>query len=236
MKKSEIITIIRDLLNEDSATDIFFNKEGKRIYNLIVKKIDSIPFESTNENDFLMDTKGRKHLLEGVKFNLSIIDKKYDVNVLLVNTIGTYRTPSFSKKNNAFVFFIISQGRKDDFDNNSYFARLRFKSWVDESTFVHEFVHYLDSKRYKNTYKFLNPKNDAYEYYNSPEEYNSFYAELVNKILKNKKRLLNLNADEFVKQAIKYGNQTFIKSLNKSNLNKLKKRIYKLYNHLKTKL
>ena len=202
---------------------------------MIVKKIDTISFEPTNENDFSTDTKGRKHLLQGVKFNLSIIDKKYDANIFLVNNIGTYVTPFFERKNNRFVFFIISQvNDKNDFENNSYYARIRFKSWVSENTFVHEFAHYLDSKRYKNTYKFVNPKNDGYKYYNSPEEYNSFYIELVSQIMKNKKKLLNFNFDDFLKHSMKYADKNFIKSLNKSNLNKLKKRIYKLYNHLKT--
>ena len=52
MNESEIRNVIRKLLSEDSAADILFDKEGKRIYKLIVKKIDTISFEPTNENDF----------------------------------------------------------------------------------------------------------------------------------------------------------------------------------------
>ena len=61
-------------------------------------------------------------------------------------------------------------------------------SWVEEDTFIHEFVHYLNSLEYGDTYKSYNQRHfknfGPTEYYNSPEEYNAYYVEGVNEILK----------------------------------------------------
>jgi len=218
-----------DFLNEYAKNDLFFSKEGKRIYQKIVKNIDTIEFTPTDENDFVEDSKGGKRMLYGVRFCLDVIDKKYDADVLLVNTLNIAETPFFDSDSSTFVFFIISQvNNKESFENNSYMARIRFKSWVDENVFVHEFTHYLDRLRYKSTYKFKNHETDD-EYYNSPVEYNAFYSEIVREIIKNKKKLMGLSFNEFYKKVTKYGSQSFINSMSTVTEKRLKNRLYKLY-------
>lgn len=232
----KLLKIYNNIL-ESSKTDISFNKESKRIYQKIVKNIDSIKFIPTpndNESEFVKDSRGNVHTLEGVKFNLNQIDKKYDLDILLVHTLGR-ANHHYDHNANRMVFFILSQtSNKSDFNNNSNLARIRFKSWVNEDLFVHEFTHYLDANRYKDTYHFSNPENNK-EYYNSPEEYNAFSHEIINQILKNKNSLMKLDFNVFLKKVLKYGSVDFIKSLSDNNKKKLKNRLYKIYSELNGK-
>ena len=96
---------------------------------------------------------------------------------------------------------------------------------------MHEFVHYLDDMRYSDTYKFKYNSDDK-NYYNSPEEYNSYTHEIVNFIL-NKKELLKLPFIEFLRVVFSNrATEIFVDNLTESNLKRLKKRLYKLYTEL----
>lgn len=220
------------LLNEGAEDDISFNKTARDIYKKICNNINKIKFISTDDSDFVEDSRGKIHLLHGVKFNVNQIDKNYDVDVLLVNNIGIHYSPFYDGDKNTLVFFIISQvNDKTDFENNLEIAKLRFKGWVDERVFMHEFIHFLDKNRYKETYQFKNPE-DNNAYFNSPQEYNAYYQEIVNGVTKNSDKLKELNFKDFLKQSLKHGRKDFLKSLNVDNKKKLKNRLYKLYSHL----
>jgi hypothetical protein len=226
----EIVRQEISALFESAESDFEYVKEARRVYNKIVKNINNINFVSTSEEDFIKDTNGNAHRLYGVKFNLSQLDEKYDLDILLVHELGM-TSHHYSKNNNRIVFFILSQTNKEDFNHNLYLAKIRFHSWVEEPTFTHEFIHFLDSKRYSPTYKFSKPAERT-DYYNSPEEYNAFTQEIILNINKNKKQFQNITFKEFLKNALKKSNWEFVKKLNDAYKNKLVKRLYKIYTEL----
>lgn len=207
--------------------------KAKRIYNKIKNKIQTLNLTPTDdESEFVKDTRGKTHTLKGVKFNINQLDKNYDLDILLVNAIGKGSNHHYDKNANRIVFFILTQTESPiDFDNNSYLARLRFNSWVDENIFIHEFIHFLDENRYSDTYSFSTPKNDD-EYYNSAEEYNAYSQEIINQAIKNKTKLIGLSFDFFLKKTLKFGREEFIANLNGDYMKKLKIRLYKLYSEL----
>jgi hypothetical protein len=218
-------------LNEDYNSDIQFSNEAKRVYNKIIKNLSKIKFAPTpndNESEFVKDTRGNVHILYGVKFNLQQLGEKHDLDILLVHGVGR-ATAHYDGDANRIVFFILSQtNTKDDFNVNSDLAKLRFKSWVEEHIFIHEFIHFLDKNRYGDTYSFTNPSTRE-KYYNSPQEYNAFTQEIITKILKNKNKLKGLSFDVFLKKALKFGDEDFIKNLNDEYTKKLHKRLYQIY-------
>ncbi len=220
------------LISENPQSDIKYNNEAKRIFHKIKKNINNIKLEPTNPDlEFVYDTKGNKRPLYGVKFNLNQIDKKYNLNIIFAHQIGN-NIAFFDRNNNRMVFLIISQTDKNSFENNEYYAKLRFKFWIAEDTFIHEFIHYLDSIRYKNTYKPTMNKNSKEEYYNSPEEFNAYMHGIITYALKNKYRLKNLPFKTFLNRIIKNyikENFGFIKNINDDNKKKLIKRMYKTY-------
>lgn len=221
-------------LNEDYSSDLQFNNEAKRIYNKILKNLSKIkltPTPNDDESEFVKDTRGNVHILYGVKFNLQQLGEKYDLDILLVHNIGR-ANHHYDQNGNRIVFFILSQtNTKTDFNINSDLAKLRFKSWVEERIFIHEFVHFLDKNRYGDTYSFTKP-SERNEYYNSPEEYNSYTQEIITKILKNKNKLKELTFDVFLKRVLKFGDEDFVKNLNDKYTKKLNKRLYQIYINL----
>ena len=230
-----IATTIPEYLNESSESDIKANMEAKRIYNKIkrnIQKINFTPSPNEEESYFVKDSRGNIHTLKGVKFNLNELGEDYDLDIFLVNTIGKGSNHHYDGNANRIVFFIITQTENPlDFENNSHIARLRFSSWVDEKVFIHEFIHFLDKNKYKDTYSFKTPKNDD-EYYNSPEEYNAYSQEIINKILQNKSKLIGISFDSFLYKSFKFGSKEFINNLNGDYMKKLKNRLYKIYNEI----
>ena len=230
-----IASTVCEYLNESAESDINTNLEAKRIYNKIkrnIQKINFTPSPNGEENYFVKDSRGNIHILKGVKFNVNELGEDYDLDIFLVNTIGKGSNHHYDRNANRIVFFIISQTENPlDFENNSYIARLRFGSWVDEKVFIHEFIHFLDNNKYKNTYSFKTPKNDD-EYYNSPEEYNAYSQEIINKILQNKSKLIGISFDSFLKKSYKFGSDEFINNLNADYMKKLKNRLYKIYDEI----
>ena len=219
------------ILREDAQHDIDSNNEARRIYNKILRNIQTVTFYPTTDRDFVNDTKGNAHQLNGVKFNLSQLKEKYDLDILFVNELGR-NLANYDRNNNRIVFFILGQMQKPiKFDNASYLARLRFKPWIEENLFAHEFVHFLDDKRYSSSYSFSKP-NTSKEYYNSPEEYNAYAQEIIGKAIKNKKQLIGITFKSFLKKSLSLGPEFFIKSLNDIYRKKLINRLYKIYEEI----
>ena len=134
----------------------------------------------------------------------------------------------FDKANNRLVFRILSK----DSENYEKTAKIRFETAVEEQYFVHEFTHYLDSLRYSKSYIFKHPKN-LLLYYNSPEEMNAIYHEMLNNILKLKSKLKKYKQNEFIDYVINnIAPEDWINALTKENLQKVNTRLYKLYDRL----
>ena len=213
--------------------DLQYSKESVKVYSKIVKSIKArkIKYTLTNPDlETVKDTKGTYHQLHGVKFNLNQLFENFNIDILLVNRIGKTDTRGFYDfKNNRMCFFIL--GDKEDrmsFEDYARLANIRFDMWVEEDFFVHEFIHYLDSKRYGETYS-SKEHNSLEDYYNSPEEYNAFTHEIIKKVLKNENKLKTLSFNEFLKRSMKYGSSEFLDNLNEENRKKLIKRLYSIY-------
>ncbi len=215
-------------LFEDYKSDVKNNNIAKNIYKFIVKNINNIEFKPTDETDFIKTNSGKIIQLIGIKFNLKQLDRRFNVEILLINVVYNHAA-FFDEKNNKIGFGIL--GDTDDFEHNLYLGKLRFKSWIEENIFVHEFIHYLDSLKYK--YNFPKNHKNLYDYYNSPHEYNAYYNELLNKLLKNKPKIKSLTSKVFLKYALDL--MEFTSFLSDENLKKLKTRLYKLWSRINKK-
>jgi len=120
-----------------------------------------------------------------------------------------------------------------------------------KDTFIHEFIHYLDFQRLKDSPEQLAKRmkrNVQYSserdprYYLNPAEYNAYYQEGVSKFMKewdsmsdaDKESLLS-NFDKFKNEIFKSFDNQFILAIidNKEWLKRITKRIYSLFVHLK---
>jgi hypothetical protein len=220
-----IATTIREYLNEDAENDILVSLKGKKTYRTIVENLQNIIFVLTDEND----TEDGIHL-NGVKFNLNQLINEYDLNILFVEYKNVKPNNFYNDDKNIMVFFILTD-IGIDYDE---LVRKRFKTWISETEFIHEFTHFLDNSRRGNTYNFKNQETDK-EYFNSPEEYNAYYQEMLNNIGKitKKEGVKNISFEEFLLKIKKYGYKNWLKNLDDKYLNKLNKRLYKIYSSIK---
>ncbi len=224
-----------EILCEDYLSDIKYNNIAKKIYRKIIKNINNIkfsPISDSNKQEFITDSTGKKHVLYGVKFNINQLDKNFNIDIYLARIlpkINAYH--HYDPKNKRIVFFIINE-HEQSFEHDLYFAKLRFSNWIDENTFIHEFIHYLDSIRYTDTYNYNKPKN-KYDYYNTPEEFNAFTHMIISQILKNKKKFMNIPFKLFLNKSLKLADNDFIKYINDKNKIRLFNRLYNLYLNIK---
>lgn len=114
---------------------------------------------------------------------------------------------------------------------------------LNKDLFVHEFIHYLDKKRYGKSKKNTKTIDLSIEdYYNTPEEFNAYYQEgaygLRNFFKKNghvpddiKKEKIK-DFETFKNVALRFFDEHFIKGLNKKFKKKFNKRLAGLYNRV----
>jgi hypothetical protein len=236
-------------ISESAEFDIQVTKEANRVGSKVLKSIleNKINFELLGESDFLTTNKGNKLLLTGIKFNLNQIEKKYDLEIVFCERFNTSNNSMamFQKDNNRIIFMIFDKPYKrsifsDDgvefkeqtVDDFKHYAKVRFKSWLlDDNIFFHEFVHYLDSLRYGKTYVNKNPKN-KFSYFNSPEEFNAYTQEVINSVLKNKKKFIGISFKKFFRETYFMFPEDFRYNVNEDFVKKIQKRLYKLYIYL----
>ena len=212
----------KQFVNESAENDIATSENGKKAYRTIVENLQNIIFVPTDEND----TEDGIHL-NGVKFNLNQLINEYDLNILFVEYKNEKPNNFYNDNKNIMVFFILNNIGI----NYDELVRKRFKNWISENEFIHEFTHFLDNNRRGNTYDFKNPETDK-EYFNSPEEYNAYYQEIINKILQNKSKLIGISFADFLKKSYKYGYKKWLNNLSADYMKKLKNRLYKIYNEI----
>ena len=109
---------------------------------------------------------------------------------------------------------------------------------IDRSSFIHEFIHYLDKKRSNNYKPNFTDKTTNQEYFNEPLELNAYYQESVGWI---SKQLQNKNTIEQWKNKFNTPQEfstwifnvvldkNFVSNLNDKNKRKIEKRIYNVY-------
>jgi len=141
------------------------------------------------------------------------------------------------------IVLILLKALNGDFDLTH--ADMNFQ----KTSFIHEFIHYLDQKRYKGKTKWSSKVNTFTDYYNNPAEFNAFYqegAESVEALYQNvfkktkgnipipfKKALKTVNA--FYKFSITLFHKAFIENLNSRYRKKFLKRFAALYKEIKKK-
>ena len=122
----------------------------------------------------------------------------------------------------------------------SHKIHLQIENSRYKGVFIHEFIHYLDSKRYIG--KYVKPKgyhDDDNVYYNDSSEFNAYYqmagGKLLNSIVNTYSNVYEIRRnyktfDEFYNWVTKeFFDPDFIKYLNQTNIKKLKKRIFNIY-------
>lgn len=246
---SEIRNIIRECLRESYKEDVKYVNIAKKVYKKIKKEINNIEFHNF---EYLANTPSGKVALYGVHFNLRELIPKFDIEIGFLPSSRKGPIAFYDNNNNILIFRILESGRylswddegdiikrertSEDIEDEKRIVRIRFGSWVEEELFVHEFIHYLDFIRFSDTYKFKYPQ-DRVEYYNSPEEFNAFYQEGLNNILRNIKKHKNHKNfkgffNHIMSDSLKGGEPfdgSFIKALNDRNKKRLIKRLQGVY-------
>jgi len=159
------------------------------------------------------------------------VDKEYeDLWVILTDKSGSPglgRSQSFP----GIQFIKLTNLLKGPYNPDHADTRIR------QYIFIHEFTHYLDSKRKppsKTTQKF--DSGDIKGYFNDPSEYNAYYQEAleaVENVLTNDrfaKLFENQTADEFIRYVKRHiANYGFVENLEPKYERKLKKRLARFY-------
>ncbi len=117
---------------------------------------------------------------------------------------------------------------------------------LDKDTFIHEYIHFLDHLRYrsrglsKTSAKYLDTQ-DIEGYYNTPEEFNAYYQEGQNQIVRmwknlpddfKKKRLESYKAFQSWVIDVQFFDRDFLTYIDKKYLKKFKKRLANLYMYI----
>ena len=218
-----MITKYIDFINEATfERDAKFYDEAEKFYEDLEKSIENKEYKGQDDGNFI---------LKGTKIN----PKYYDLLILFIpNNAEQDGAPSDVKvgygigKWNGYIVITINNLKEPNDD--SKIGNL----W--KSSIIHEFIHYLDRKRYKNfDYK---TKNDtASEYFNNPAEFNAYYQEFSTRLFKDvfvgdmlplfKEKFKNYN--DFKDYVIQVYDKDWIKHLNDTNKKKLDKRLYNQY-------
>lgn len=115
---------------------------------------------------------------------------------------------------------------------NEYFKK------INESEFVHEFTHIIDTQRFSKSFNLKSPKDNK-EYFNSPAEFNAYFMDGIStltKYVKHNKELMALPFNKWYGRVVPMCFYvTFIINLNEKYSKKFKIRLYEYYTHYKHK-
>lgn len=167
---------------ESAEDDQKAAKTAVKVWNKIVKDIDNVPLE-VKEVPALRS--GRVSSLKGLAFDLGAIVPEFGgLTVFFCGGIGS--AAAYSKPTNTIFIKLLGGDEqfKDDGRSEKQTARSRIKYWSKEKgrSFVHEFIHYLDSRRDGMVWPENPPRGDDEDegsYFNSPLEFNAFYQEFI---------------------------------------------------------
>lgn len=147
--------------------------------------------------------------------------------------------------NNASHYALNLQTIPDDVDIGSVIAS---KMMAGETTFIHEYTHYMDFKRFKNKNSgagetLVVTDMDYKKYYNTPEEFNAFFTEGLNKFLntmkshdiQKRKRYFSIfpTFETFIARgASAFWDAGFLQFLDEKYRKKFNKRLYAIYKYV----
>jgi hypothetical protein len=219
--------IIKEVLSEATVEkDYYYYNLAEDFYNKMIKELERENY--IQKTDDIIFFKGY------------VVNKDYD-NLLIIFTDTTNKkvNPIINGVKKSVYGFGSYNNYKAIVIPNIINGNLQLNR-INKDNFIHEFIHYLDFKR-SGGYRPNKPGNnlDLNDYYNQPTEFNAYYQEAANFIVKtfndNKKIVDNFrekykNYDNFYKWMIdNVFDKEFIKYLNSKNQIKLKKRIYNIY-------
>jgi hypothetical protein len=184
---------------ENAESDQKVIKTAVKVWNKIVKEIDKIPLEvkavpSEKGTDF-----------KGLAFDLGVLFPEFK-GLIVFFCGGLGSQASYSKSLNTIFINLLGDDSKfeNDGESEKRIAALRINYWSRErgSSFIHEFVHYMDGQREGFVWPKLTKKygEKESEYFNNPLEYNAFYQELIVKLNRTLKKQHFLKPfEEFIK-------------------------------------
>ena len=228
--------IIKKLLREGINKNVEFTQIGEDIYRKIINNLNNIQYSELSSDDAIMTTDNVPYQLEGIKFNASALDKRFNVDILFCRmlSISNDVPASFDPSTKKLLFFIYPRNYKQiTYQEYVNLASKLFPTTINESMFVHEFTHYLDNLRYKTSYKFNFPNGNDTQYFNSPEELNANFNEVLNKIQKTPS-MLKFPLEMFINTALGLFDEQIMEYLSIKNINKIKNRLYQYYTKHKT--
>ena len=205
------------------------------------------------------------------KFDMILQDKGFEWNVP-----GYYvlRASQIDKQYQDLAIVILASEEYLRKDSSATFGKLKFKGksynsiflplpyMLSKNIFVHEFIHYLDSIRFKKDFHtsaksalYLD-KGDIERYYLTPEEFNAYFQEGANNIEEHidelgevLKNILLSKFDSFVdsfasnpklrkEKKAEFFDDNFLQSMYLKNTkykNKFRSRLYQFFTHLRKK-
>ena len=220
-----IATTIIEYINEATVQTDKYYDIADEFYEKMINEL--------NENNFINQKDGN------ILFKASEINLNYsDLLIIFTNYDTTKTKPTFGDNTfkggysfgtyKHYKVIVINNLKADKIPSRGIF----------KSSFIHEFIHYLDFKR-SNGYKpNFNDKTTISDYYNSPTEYNAYYQEAatyIANLFKDQSILAKFKEkykdfESFYKWMVENVlDKDYIKNLNVKNILKIKKRIYNIY-------
>ncbi len=237
MKNLEIL--FQELIEASGESDLLFQQEAVKFHTALVNWLD---------NPSNLETMGKSKQFRGYAFPAEWVDSKYkDLLIFLGYAVpGVDAKGSAYKQKGAFgsqrdKYVIVINCLLAPYDLQYVSTRL------GRATFVHEFIHYLDARRYKgkgvlgNADK-INKGPDSY--FNSPQEFNAYFQEGANEIVHQinaldkfpdsvrdhfEKKIFGSGFGDFYKYALTKMDKTFVESLKGKYEKKFKSRLYQLW-------
>jgi hypothetical protein len=224
---------LKSLLLEKEKTDVKFRKEAETL----AKKIEKFLKKSPEKMDEIESNGG--YILLGAD-----VDSKYKSLIfrILPSNKGFEFGYGHPKGQYAKMFDVIDLPILIEPRNLKYIDT-RFHGAMGK--FVHEFIHYLDEKRYKADIRATGAQQmrlgDVSGYINNPAEFNAYYQEgahevwqsaknIKNKDLKVKNAFFPKNINDFVKSKLTvFWPAGYLNNMDKKYSQKFKKRLSDLY-------
>jgi len=224
-----------EYMNEKYSEDVMSRTEAKEFYKKLVEFIEKDNFENAISTP----------RFQGFTYPAMYIDPKYtdlaitlgygssDFDVQEGNFMGGYgRLPDNNR-------VIIVEVLKRPYSTERLIPRMQEPKCM--SSFIHEFIHYQDEKKYtddhfKNKSIEAGQKGDFKTYVNSPHEFNAYYQQGLSEIddVLTQENLYTYK--KFYDWAVPFFDSTFIKNINEKYKRKFHKRLADYYQLSKREL